>query len=136
MLLKELEEKPMHGYEIIRIIGEDFGGLFQPSAGAVYPLLQTLENQDYVRGEEKEGKRVYSITPKGVELLKKEENTFKEIIEDRRSFFQERKGLNRELRNFASLIRTNYIDLTPEKAEEIRQILQETRKKITGIIFE
>ncbi|KPV65065.1 MAG: hypothetical protein AOA65_0568 [Candidatus Bathyarchaeota archaeon BA1] len=69
-------------------------------------------------------------------MLKREEGMFKEMIESRRAFIEERKGLNRELRNFASLIRTNYLDLTPEKAERIRLVLEEARKKITDIIFE
>lgn len=86
--------------------------------------------------EEKDGKIVYSITPKGKELLKEGEDRFKAIIESRRTFIEERKGLNRELRNFSSLIITNYRNLAPEKAEKIRQILQEARRKITDVIFE
>lgn len=136
MLLKALSEKPMHGYEIIKALGGEFGGLFRPSSGAVYPMLQALEDEGYVKGEEADEKRVYSITSKGIELLNKEEGKFKEMIESRRAFIEERKGLNRELRNFASLIGTNYNDLTPEKAEKIRLVLQEARKKITDIIFE
>lgn len=134
--LKALEEKPMHGYEAMKVLGEEFGGFFPPSAGAIYPMLQTLEDQEYVKGEEKDGKRVYSITPKGKELLRREENMFKAIIENRKAFAEERKELNKELRSFASLILTNYRDLTPEKAEKIRQILHEDRKKISDIIFE
>jgi DNA-binding PadR family transcriptional regulator len=136
MLLKSLEEKPMHGYGIIKTLGEEFGGFSQPSAGAVYPMLQALEDQEYVIGEEKKGKRVYSITPQGKELLRKEQEIFKATVESRRAFIDERSGLNRELRNFANLIRTNYRDLTTDKAEKIRLVLQETRKEITGIIFE
>ena len=61
---------------------------------------------------------------------------FKETIESRKAFIEERKGLNRELRNLASLIMTNYHDLTSEKAEKIREILQEARKKISDVVFE
>lgn len=136
MLLKALAEKPMHGYEVIKSIGGEFGGIFRPSAGAIYPLLQALEDEGYVKGEEAGERRVYSITPNGMELMKREESMFKEMIENRRAFFEERKELNRELHNFASLIGTNYRDLTPEKAEKIRFIIQEVRKKITDIIFE
>lgn len=135
-LLKALDERSMHGYEIIKVLTEEFGGFFQPSTGAIYPVLKTLEDKGYLRGERKDGKMVYSITPKGKEFLREGEERFKSIIESRRAFIEERKGLNRELRNFASLIRTNYSDLTPEKAEKIRQILQEARRKITDVIFE
>lgn len=136
MILKALTEKPMHGYEIIKALGEEFGGPFRPSAGAIYPTLQTLEEEGLIKGEETDEKRIYSITTKGIEALKREENTFKETIENRKAFIEERKGLNRELRNFASLILTNYRDLTPDKADKICLVLQETRKKINEIIFE
>ena len=136
MILKALAEKPMHGYEIIKALGDEFGGPFRPSAGAIYPMLQTLEDEGLVKGEETGKKRVYSTTPKGIEVLKREESTFKEMIESRKAFVEERKGLSRELSNYVSLIMTNYRDLTPEKAEKIRQILQEGRKKISDVVFE
>lgn len=136
LILEKLSEKPMHGYELIKVLSSEFGGLHQPSAGAVYPMLQTLENQGYLTGEEKEGKTVYSLTPKGEELLKEIKEKWMTVVEERKAFIEERKGLNREMRNLASLLITNYRDLTPEKAEGICQILQETRKKVTDIIFE
>jgi len=126
----------MHGYEIMRSLGEEFGGFYRPSAGAIYPILQALEDEGYIKGEEQEDKRIYSITPKGTEFLRKSEEKFKAIIEKRKAFFRERKGLNRELRNLAGLIMTNYHDLTPEKADKIAQIMKETRRKIDDIISE
>ncbi|MCJ7635498.1 helix-turn-helix transcriptional regulator, partial [Candidatus Bathyarchaeota archaeon] len=135
-ILKELDNKPMHGYEIIKALGEEFGGPFRPSAGAIYPTLQALKNEGLIKGEETDDKRVYTITPEGLRVMKEEENKLKEVIESRKTFIQERKGLNIELRNFASLIMTNYRDLTPEKAEKIGSVLQDARKKINDIIFE
>lgn len=136
LLLKALDEKPMHGYEIMKVLGEEFGGFYIPSTGVIYPMFQTLEDQGYLTGEERGGKKVYSITPEGKELLKENEDKFKAMVESRKAFIEERKGLNKELRSLISLIRTNYRDLTPEKAEKIRQILQEARRKITDVIFE
>jgi len=135
-VLKSLSEKPMHGYEVMKNLGEEFGGLYRPSAGSIYPTIQELEDDGYVIGEEKEGKKVYSITPKGMDLMKRDEEKFKAIIEERKSFLSERRGLNRELRNLTSLIMTNYRDLKTEKADEIAQILKEARRKISDIIFE
>jgi DNA-binding PadR family transcriptional regulator len=136
LILRSLSEKPMHGYEMMRSLGEEFGGFYRPSAGAIYPILQALEDEGYIRGEEQEDKRIYSITPKGTEFLRKSEEKFKAIIEKRKAFFGERRGLNRELRNLAGLIMTNYHDLTPEKADKIAQIMKETRRKIDDIISE
>jgi DNA-binding PadR family transcriptional regulator len=136
MVLKSLADKPKHGYEIMQSLGEEFQGAYQPSPGALYPILQMLEEEGYVAGKDEEGKRIYSITPEGSEYLKASEEKFKALIDKRKAFFDERKGLNRELRNLGSLVMTNYRDMTPEKAERIAQIIKEARRKIDDIISE
>ena len=67
LVLELLTEGPKHGYEIIRGIEERRG--VRPSAGSVYPTLQMLEDGGYVTAEQIEGKRVYTITDAGRELL-------------------------------------------------------------------
>ncbi|WP_317996953.1 PadR family transcriptional regulator [Vulcanimicrobium alpinum] len=67
LVLEMLAEGPKHGYEIIRWIEERRG--VRPSAGSVYPTLQLLEDGSYVTSEQIEGKRVYTITESGRELL-------------------------------------------------------------------
>jgi DNA-binding PadR family transcriptional regulator len=136
LVLRSLGEKPKHGYEIMQNLGEEFGGFYRPSPGATYPILQALEEEGYVTGKDEEGKKVYSITSKGSDYLKAGEERFKAMIEKRKAFFGERKGLNRELRNLASLIMTNYRDLSPEKSEKIAQIIKEARRKADDIISE
>lgn len=136
LILQSLSEKPMHGYEIMKNLGNEFGGLYRPSAGAIYPTLQAFEDKGYVIGEEKEGKKIYSITSKGKEFMKKSEDRVKAIIEKRKAFLRERRGLNRELRNLVGLIMINYRDLKVEKADEIAQVLKEARRKVSDIVFE
>ncbi len=68
--------------------------------------------------------------------MKRNEEKFKAIIEERKSFFSERNGFNRELRNLMNLIMTNYRDLKREKADKIAHILKEARRKISDTIFE
>jgi len=136
LILRSLSEGPKHGYEMIKNLSEELGGFYRPSTGAIYPLLRTLEDQGYITVEEQENKRVYSITPKGKEFLEESGEMIKDIIEKGRAFLQGKKELNREIRSLASLIMTNYRDLTPEKDEKIAQILRETRRKITEVVFE
>jgi len=64
-ILRLLSEKPMHGYEIITTLAAKTSGMWRPSAGAVYPTLQLLEDQDLVAGKDEGGKRVYSLTKRG-----------------------------------------------------------------------
>ena len=135
-ILQSLNERPMHGYDMIKSLNEEFGGVYRPSAGAIYPTLQALEDEGYVTSEEKEGKKTYTITPEGKEFLKKSEERFKTIVENRKAFLIERKELNREIRNLSSLIFTNYRDLEKEKADAVAQVLKEARRKISDIIFE
>src|SRR5215467_5899756 len=60
-----LEERPLHGYEIIQLIEERSGGQWRPSAGSVYPALQLLEDQGYIQGEQQESRRVFHLTESG-----------------------------------------------------------------------
>lgn len=52
----------------------------------------------------------------------------KAIIDERRGYLEERIELNCELRNLVGLIMTKYGDLTKGEADEIAQILIESRK--------
>jgi DNA-binding PadR family transcriptional regulator len=82
VILRLLEEKPRHGYEIMKALEERLGGWYTPSPGTVYPTLQLLEDQGYVRAVETEGKKVYHITPEGEAFLH-EHQDFTDDIFDR-----------------------------------------------------
>src|SRR5262249_59166157 len=64
-ILALLAEQPMHGYQIIREIGERSEGAWTPSPGSVYPTLQQLTDEELVRSTETDGKRVYELTDDG-----------------------------------------------------------------------
>lgn len=68
-LLELLRERPKHGYEMIKELEERAGGFYTPSAGAVYPTLQLLEDRSWVTSETQEGKKVYTITEEGRKAL-------------------------------------------------------------------
>jgi DNA-binding PadR family transcriptional regulator len=58
-----------------------FHGCYTPSAGSVYPTLQLLEDQGYVRIVEESGKKVYHITPEGEAFLEENKDVLSEIGE-------------------------------------------------------
>ncbi|MCB1002127.1 MAG: PadR family transcriptional regulator [Acidimicrobiales bacterium] len=64
-LLSALTDGPGHGYELIQRLEERTGGRWKPSPGSVYPTLQLLEETGLVRGEQRDDKRIYSITEAG-----------------------------------------------------------------------
>jgi len=64
-LLELLQERPKHGYEMMKELEERMGGFYAPSAGAIYPTLQLLEDRGWVSVETVEGKKIYTITDAG-----------------------------------------------------------------------
>jgi DNA-binding PadR family transcriptional regulator len=66
VLLALIEEKPRHGYELIKDLEAKFGGAYAPSPGSVYPTLTLLEELGHVRSTASEGtKRLVEITDEG-----------------------------------------------------------------------
>jgi len=66
VLLALIDEKPRHGYELIKDLEAKFGGAYAPSPGSVYPTLTLLEELGHVRSTASEGtKRLVEITDEG-----------------------------------------------------------------------
>jgi DNA-binding PadR family transcriptional regulator len=66
VVLKLIEEKPAHGYEIIKAIEDRLAGAYAPSPGIVYPTLTLLEELGYIAIARTEGPRkLYAITDEG-----------------------------------------------------------------------
>jgi DNA-binding PadR family transcriptional regulator len=64
-LLSLLDERPMHGYELIQALSDRFGGTYSPSAGTIYPRLAKLEEEGLVTKTAEGRKTVYAITEAG-----------------------------------------------------------------------
>jgi DNA-binding PadR family transcriptional regulator len=70
VLLQLIAERPRHGYELIKAIEEQFGGMYSPSPGVIYPTLTLLEELGYLRAETAGGTRkLYSVTTEGTAFL-------------------------------------------------------------------
>ena len=82
VILQLLEEKPRHGYEIIKELEDRFAGAYAPSPGTVYPTLTMLEDLGYARATPEEGgRRIYDITPEGKKHLEENKGTVDDIFE-------------------------------------------------------
>ncbi|HMA34847.1 MAG TPA: PadR family transcriptional regulator [Chloroflexia bacterium] len=68
-LLTLLTERPKHGYEMIKELEEQAGGFYTPSAGAVYPSLQLMEDREWITSQTADGKKVYTLTAAGRQAL-------------------------------------------------------------------
>lgn len=69
LILAMLGEKPRHGYEIIKELGERSGGFYTPSPGMVYPALTYLEETGHARVEPEGARKLYLITDEGSAYL-------------------------------------------------------------------
>ena len=70
VILAMLTEKPRHGYEIIKALGERVGGDYSPSPGVVYPTLSMIEDMGYATAaQEQGGRKLYTLTAEGEAFL-------------------------------------------------------------------
>lgn len=74
LILKLLEEKDMYGYQMIETLAEKSDDTFELKAGTLYPILHSLENNQFVESYEQEAdsgrmRKYYHLTSKGKKLL-------------------------------------------------------------------
>jgi DNA-binding PadR family transcriptional regulator len=70
LILQLLQDKPRHGYEIIKAIEERLAGAYSPSPGVVYPTLTLLEELRHATVAASEGgRKLYAITAEGTAWL-------------------------------------------------------------------
>lgn len=75
VMLHLLQEKPRHGYDMIKAIEQLVGGGYSPSPGVIYPTLTLLEEMGHasVQGEDG-GKKLYTLSAEGQAYLEEKEN--------------------------------------------------------------
>ena len=67
LILAELQQKPLSGYDIIGLVHRRFNVLV--SSGTVYSMLYSLERKGLVTADMDNRKRVYTLTSKGEQTL-------------------------------------------------------------------
>ncbi len=81
VIMQLLSERPRHGYEIIKVLGERVGGGYMPSPGVVYPTLTLLEELGHaVVSEERAGRRLYDLTEQGRSALAADRSVLHTIL--------------------------------------------------------
>lgn len=89
MVLSLLSREDMYGYQIIKEIDKQSGGVFIFKEGTLYPILHGLEIEGFVESywvESSQGRRrkYYRITNQGISILKEksaEWNHFKKALD-------------------------------------------------------
>lgn len=85
LILKTLSRGPLHGYGISQDIQRVSGDVLQVEEGSLYPALQRLQIQGWVKSEWQKSPlnrraRYYSLTPAGRKQLEHEETSFDEMV--------------------------------------------------------
>lgn len=86
MVLQSLRRQPMHGYALVQHIKERSNELLQVEEGSLYPALQRMLKEEFVKAEWKISEtnrkvRLYKITPAGVRHLEHEVFRFERMLE-------------------------------------------------------
>jgi DNA-binding PadR family transcriptional regulator len=78
IMLNELKNDSMSGYDVIGYIHKKFGVLL--SSGTIYSHLYALERDGLIRGTIDKKKRIYELTEKGEQTLENVSNENREIL--------------------------------------------------------
>ncbi len=129
-ILHKIAQKPIHGYEIIQDIDSKTEGAWRPGAGSLYPILKKLVSEGLIKADPEPSneatRRVYQITPKGVESLAHAKEMF--------ANFQQRFGSLRRL--FIELIdpenlATFFVDGSNRQFQMAQEMLESKQNKIS-----
>jgi DNA-binding PadR family transcriptional regulator len=133
-VLALLDDRPMHGYEMIQELEERTGGRWTPSAGSIYPTLQLLEDEGLVTAEEVEGRKVYSLTDAGKEAApdRTEGGRPWEQGDEDSPRFEARKEMFKLMGAAKQLARAD----DEEQLTKAAEILKDARRKLYGILAE
>jgi DNA-binding PadR family transcriptional regulator len=144
IILDQLKDKPAHGYEITRGLEERFHGLYTPSAGSVYPILQLLQDMGYVTSVEKDGKKVFTITEAGRRFLSEQQETTDSIKKrtrgwmgpDNREYLHDVKKALDDAHAIRHMVGEAAVQKNPEKVARIAEIMEKARAAIEAVVDE
>ena len=140
ILLELLSGHPSHGYDLIQEMETRQGGVRRLSPGSVYPTLQLLEEGGFLTSQPEGGKRVYTITDSGRQLLADRNqqdigssNPAREAAAGKSQAFIELRNTATELAAVvAQVARSGDV----ERMNRVRDLLDQVKRDIYAILAE
>ena len=114
LMLVILRKGPMYGYEVLKVLREQFHGFWEPQTGAIYPALKRLEEQKLIMSEVRDGKEYYSLTAEGKEWM----------LENLKSISQEAQFMGRYFSFLGTAASESIQDQSVETQEQIDVVMQ------------
>jgi DNA-binding PadR family transcriptional regulator len=119
-----------------------YGGFRRLSPGSVYPTLQLLEEGGYLKSAQEGGKRIYTITDEGRQLLAERtqqktsdspSDTFKTFMKGKPQEFMELRNAATELANVVvQVARSGNV----ERINRVRELIEQVKREIYAILAE
>ncbi len=86
MILRTLKRQPLHGYALVQRIKRTSNDLLQIEEGSLYPALQRLLKEGFVKAEwgissTNRRVRIYRLTATGTKHLEREVSRFERMLE-------------------------------------------------------
>ena len=140
IILELLRDRPMHGYEVMRALEETAHGAYKASPGSVYPTLQSLEDDGHVASEERDGRKVYTITDGGLEFLDSNRDRVEQILHRIGDFAKHFSGapMTDVTKSFMRLAQASFEQTVRRVGDEdsldlVREILERAAKEIENV---
>jgi DNA-binding PadR family transcriptional regulator len=133
-VLALLNERPMHGYEMITELETRTGGIWRPSPGSVYPTLQMLEDEGLIVSEEAGGRKRFTLTDAGrAEAGAATETPWQHIGDERVENWQDLRDAGFGAMNALRQVMTSGTDEQRQRAVEV---ITEAKRKLYAILAE
>jgi DNA-binding PadR family transcriptional regulator len=136
VILKLLSEQPSYGYQLIKTMEEQLAGGYTPSAGVIYPTLTMLEEEGLAVSSTESNKKVYSVTPQGIEFLEANKERigelFQRLEETGRGFERGRSpGIMKAFMNLRGAVMARVSrSVTPEQIRKIVEAINAAAKAV------
>ena len=96
IVLRVLYEKPLHGYRLLKEVNTFMAGRRKLKPGSLYTILRRMENSGLLdsiseKKSDRVDRRVYNLTQKGVEMLRKGKNMIEgqqKVLEEMAEFYR------------------------------------------------
>lgn len=136
-ILLLLEERPMHGYELIQQIAERSNGTWKPSPGSIYPALSQLEDEGLVLIDKVAGRKTAALTENGRQHVEQHRadlgSPWDEVAESVGVDARDLRALIGQLMGAAGQVAGVG---TPTQVEQAARILTEARRSLYRILAE
>ena len=130
-----LAEQPRHGYQLIQEISERSNGVWTPSPGSIYPVLQQLEDERLVSFERVEGRKTATLTAEGAAYV---DEKHEELGAPWETVAEHGGADHRHLRDSLHGLVIAWKQLvqvgTPEQHKQAAEVLDDARKSMYRIL--